>query len=46
MIRPILACENLYKTAEEFIAAGWTKDFLQPPEGGDPLFGALYGYNT
>lgn len=43
MIRPILACDNPYKTAEEFIAAGWTEDFSQPPESGDPLVGvSLY----
>lgn len=43
MIRPILACENPYKTAEEFIATGWKIDFSQPPEIGDPLVGiSLY----
>lgn len=43
MIRPILACENPYKTAEEFVAAGWEIDFSQPPESGDPLVGiSLY----
>ena len=43
MIRPILACENPYKTAEEFVAAGWKIDFSQPPESGDPLVGiSLY----
>ena len=43
MIRPILACENPYKAAEEFVAAGWKMDFSQPPESGDPLVGvSLY----
>ena len=43
MIRPILACENPNKTAEEFVAAGWKIDFSQPPESGDPLVGiSLY----
>ena len=43
MIRPILACENPYKTVEEFVAAGWKIDFSQPPESGDPLVGvSLY----
>ena len=39
MIRPILACADPYKTAEEFISAGWKIDFWQPPESGDPLVG-------
>lgn len=39
MIRPILACLNPYKTAEEFTVAGWNIDFSQPPESGDPLVG-------
>lgn len=39
MIRPILACENPYKIAEEFVSAGWTMDFSQPPESGDSLVG-------
>lgn len=39
MIRPILACENPYQTAEKFLDCGWTKDFSQPPESGDPLVG-------
>lgn len=43
MIRPILACENPYKTAEVFVAAGWKIDFSQPPKSGDPLVGiSLY----
>ena len=39
MIRPILACIDPYKTAEEFASAGWNIDFSQPPESGDPLVG-------
>ena len=39
MIRPILACTDPYKAAEEFAAAGWHIDFSQPPESGDPLVG-------
>lgn len=39
MIRPILACEDPYKAAEEFASAGWNIDFSQPPESGDPLVG-------
>ena len=39
MIRPILACVDPYRTAEEFAAAGWGIDFSQPPESGDPLVG-------
>ncbi len=39
MIRPILACRDPYKTAEEFAAAGWNVDFSQPWESGDPLVG-------
>ena len=39
MIRPILACTDPYKAAEEFSAAGWNIDFSQPPESGDPLVG-------
>lgn len=30
MIRPILACVDPYKAAEEFSAAGWKIDFLSP----------------
>ena len=40
MIRPILACIDPYKTAEDFASAGWNIDFSQPPESGDPLVGA------
>lgn len=44
MIRPILACENPYAAAEKFVSAGWTLDFSQPPESGDPLAGvSLFG---
>lgn len=39
MIRPILACADPYKTAEEFVSAGWKIDFWQSPESGDPLVG-------
>lgn len=39
MIRPILACIDPYKIAEQFAAAGWNIDFSQPPESGDPLVG-------
>lgn len=39
MIRPILACFDPYKAAQEFAAAGWNIDFSQPPESGDPLVG-------
>ena len=39
MVRPILACLDPYKAAEEFAAAGWNIDFSQPLESGDPLVG-------
>ena len=39
MIKPILACENQYQIAESFRKAGWSIDFSQPPESGDPLVG-------
>ena len=39
MIRPILACTDPYKAAEEFAAAGWNVDFSQPRESGDPRVG-------
>lgn len=39
MIRPILACTDPYKTAEEFAEVGWNIDFSQPAESGDPLVG-------
>ena len=39
MIRPILACKDPYKVAEEFAAVGWNIDFSQSWESGDPLVG-------
>lgn len=39
MIRPILACKDPYKAAEEFASVGWNIDFTQPLESGDPLVG-------
>lgn len=39
MIRPILACVDPYKAAEEYASVGWKIDFSQPPESGDPLVG-------
>ena len=39
MIRPILACVDPYKSAEEFAAVGWNIDFSQSPESGDPVLG-------
>ena len=43
MIRPILACQDPYHTAEVFVRAGWNLDFSNPPESGDPLVGvSLY----
>ena len=44
MIKPILACQNPYLTAEKFKSAGWAVDFSNPPESGDPLVGvSLFG---
>ena len=44
MLRPILACEDPYEAGRAFQAAGWTMDFSQPPESGDPLVGvSLWG---
>lgn len=44
MIRPILACRDPYAAGQAFQSAGWTLDFSQPPESGDPLVGvSLYG---
>ena len=44
MIKPILACQDPYETGRAFQSAGWTLDFSQPPESGDPLVGvSLYG---
>ena len=45
MIRPILACTDPYKAAEEFAAAGWNIDFSQPQESGDPLVGVSLSGN-
>lgn len=39
MIKLILACENPYQAAESFRNAGWSIDFTQLPESGDPLVG-------
>lgn len=39
MLRPILACRDPYRAVEEFVRAGWSLDFSQPPESGDPLAG-------
>ena len=39
MIKPILAYSDPYKAAQAFVAAGWSVDFSQPPESGDPLVG-------
>ena len=39
MIKPILACQDPYRTAEAFVKAGWNMDFSNPPESGDPLVG-------
>ena len=46
MIRPILACIDPYKTAEDFTSAGWNLDFSQPPESGDPLVGVSLCENS
>ena len=44
MIKPILACQDPYETGRAFQSAGWTLDFSQPPESGDPLVGvSLHG---
>ena len=44
MLRPILACQAPYETGRACQSAGWTLDFSQPPESGDPLVGvSLYG---
>lgn len=39
MIKPILACEDPFETAKVFESCGWTIDFSQPPDSGDPLVG-------
>ncbi len=46
MIRPILACQDPYRTAEVFVKAGWNLDFLNPPESGDPLVGVSLHDNS
>ena len=35
----MLGSENPYQAAESFREAGWSIDFTQPPESGDPLVG-------
>lgn len=39
MITPILALDNPYQTAQRLQQAGWTIDFSNPPESGDPIVG-------
>lgn len=39
MVKPILACQNPYETAEKFTGAGWQIAFSNPPDSGDPLVG-------
>lgn len=46
MIRPILACEDPYRTGMLLQQAGWTLEFSQPPESGDPLVGVSLFDNT
>lgn len=46
MIQPILACEDPYRAAEKFVSAGWSLDFSQPPESGDPLVGVSLFSNS
>ena len=46
MLRPILACENPYEAGQAFQSAGWTIDFSQPPESGDPLVGVSLWDNS
>jgi len=44
MLMPIIACIDPYKAAREYESAGWSIDFSQPPESGDPLVGvSLFG---
>ena len=44
MLRPILATDNPYEAAKEFIQAGWSLDSSSPPDSGDPLCQvSLYG---
>lgn len=43
MIRPILATADPYAAAQDFVKAGWTLDFSNPAQDGDPLTGvSLY----
>lgn len=46
MLRPILACEDPYEAGRAFQSAGWTIDFSQPPESGDPLVGVSLWDNS
>ena len=46
MLRPILACEDPYEAGRTFQAAGWSIDFSQPPESGDPLVGVSLWDNS
>ena len=46
MLRPILACEDPYEAGQDFQSAGWTIDFSQPPESGDPLVGVSLWDNS
>ncbi len=39
MLTPILATDDPYAAAAEFVRAGWTLDFETPRDGGDPLAG-------
>ena len=39
MLTPIIACENPFKAAKLYEAAGWSVDFSKLPESGDPLVG-------
>lgn len=46
MIKPILACENPFETANAFTSAGWSLVFSQSIESGDPLVGVSLYDNT
>lgn len=39
MIKPILACNNPFKTSDIYSSVGWKVDFSQSVESGDPLVG-------
>jgi hypothetical protein len=44
VLTPILATDDPYAAAAEFVRAGWTLDFETPRDGGDPLAGvSLHG---